>query len=220
MRVWADAQGALGQDLMVIQVTARKTWRDHLQNLLSSVAIQSISAACLLIALFGSDVAQLAGSQEDMGDKIKDSLLTACLIYFFLELCMQSVADPAYRFGFFFFMDIIGTLSLILDISWILDSFGVNLSDGKADGSVLRAARTARVGARAGRLTRAVRIIKLLRMRSLLKYIPGMRRFAARLEYDDEKLEDVKPSLIGKKIAEAISKKVRTAPNGCAQRHC
>jgi hypothetical protein len=47
-----------------------------------------------------------------------------------------------------------------------------------------------------------------------------MRRFAARLEYDDEKLEDVKPSLIGKKIAEAISKKVRTAPNGCAQRHC
>jgi hypothetical protein len=26
-------------------------------------------------------------------------------------------------------------------------------------------------------------------MRSLLKYIPGMRRFAARLEYDDDKLE-------------------------------
>jgi hypothetical protein len=29
---------------------------------------------------------------------------------------MQSVADPAYRLGFFFFMDIIGTFSLILDI--------------------------------------------------------------------------------------------------------
>jgi cAMP-specific phosphodiesterase 4 len=118
---------------------------------------------------------------------------------------------PDYRLGFFFLMDLIGTLSLILDIEWILTGLGIDLSEGNADASVLRAARTARVGARAGRLTRAVRIIKVLRLQTLVKRVPMLQKIGWLRKLsagDDDQVKDVKPSLIGKKIAEEISKKV------------
>ena len=42
-------------------------------------------------------------------------------ILFLLELLLASVATPDYFLGFYFWLDLIATLSLITDIAWIWD---------------------------------------------------------------------------------------------------
>merc|ERR1719326_184173 len=72
--------------------------------------------------------------------------------------------------SFFFWMDLVGAISLLLDLSY-LNLLNL-LSGGNDDGSVsnnvviMRAARIAKLGARAGRFTRLVK---------LLRFLPGMR---------------------------------------------
>jgi hypothetical protein len=58
----------------------------------------------------------------------------------------------------FFFLDSVGTFSIILDLTWVVDK----LAKSGANSNALLAARIARVGARAGRLTRITKLLKFL----------------------------------------------------------
>ena len=72
------------------------------------------------------------------------------------------IARKEYRTSFFFCMDVLGTLSILLDIT--MDA-GLTASIGDAtetDVSVLRAARLAKIGAKSGRLAKLVRLFRLL----------------------------------------------------------
>merc|ERR1719456_1562442 len=85
------------------------------------------------------------------------------MVEFFL-LCS---VDATYLLSFFFLMDIIGTISMIFDISWMLgpDVTKQQLygdAQNKNNLMLLRASRTARVGARAGRLSRVLRVLRFL----------------------------------------------------------
>lgn len=64
--------------------------------------------------------------------------------------------------SFFFWMDLLGTISILLDISWVAKEV-LNGNGGK--GSILRATRAAKLGARYGRL---MRILKLMRFIDIL----------------------------------------------------
>ena len=58
-------------------------------------------------------------------------------------------------------MDVIGTLSIILDIGWIADTF---LKTGSGNStSILRATRAAKLGARYGRLMRLLKLMKFMK---------------------------------------------------------
>merc|ERR1719265_1673133 len=87
---------------------------------------------------------------------------------FLFELLVQSIGHAkTYLGSFFFWMDLLGAGSLLLDLSYL----GL-LQSGGGNGSVsnnvviMRAARIAKLGARAGRFTRLVK---------LLRFLPGMR---------------------------------------------
>ena len=59
-------------------------------------------------------------------------------------------------------MDLIGTISIILDISYIYHGF---LPSGTStSGSILRATRTAKLGARYGRLMRLLKVLKFVKI--------------------------------------------------------
>ena len=47
--------------------------------------------------------------------------MLACLVFFTLELVLASIAKKDYFLGFYFWLDIISTLSLIPDIGWFWD---------------------------------------------------------------------------------------------------
>jgi hypothetical protein len=43
-----------------------------------------------------------------------------CLIFFAVEITLLSLTELGYFGSFFFGLDVVGTLSIILDISWLL----------------------------------------------------------------------------------------------------
>ena len=68
---------------------------------------------------------------------------------------------PDYFNSFFVWVDVIGTLSIILDIGWISNSFMPSNSNVHQKGSILRAARAAKLGARYGRIMRLLKFVKV-----------------------------------------------------------
>lgn len=102
------------------------------------------------------------GNAPDSTNQGLYAVLLAIFVLFSLETIALSVLQEGYWLSFFFWMDIIGTLSLILDIGWISELF---LPQGalSGQGSVIRATRAAKLGARYGRLLRLMRLMKLTR---------------------------------------------------------
>lgn len=72
-----------------------------------------------IIALFSNDV-QMAWLQADI-DLVFDILQTIMLVFFVFEIIITCLAKKSYINSFFFWLDIIATLSLIQDISFIFN---------------------------------------------------------------------------------------------------
>lgn len=119
---------------------------------------------CLLSALFLPDLWVLA----DRPDFILDVLLTCVLCLFLVELMLQSIGlAQSYWRSFFFWMDLLGAASLLLDLSYLglLDIISGSNNSVASNVVVMRAARIAKLGARASRFTKLVK---------LLRFLPGM----------------------------------------------
>jgi len=118
--------------------------------------------SALIAALFLPDVWILADrpSNQDL-----DVILTLVLFMFLVELFVQSIGlTRTYWGSFFFWMDLLGAASLLLDLSYITNAGGgASMSNNVV---IMRAARIAKLGARAGRFTKLVK---------LLRFLPGMR---------------------------------------------
>ena len=79
-------------------------------------------------------------------------------------------------------MDIVGTLSIIIDLTWTANLF--QNSNG-ADPGTLRAARVAKLGAKAGRLTRLTKVFKYVSFSRQLKTLKGggaAKKISAKME--------------------------------------
>lgn len=127
---------------------------------------QGVMFAALLAALFLPDVWIIANRP---GNSDLDVILTAVMGVFLLEFMVQSIGlTRTYVRSFFFYMDIIGAVSLLLDLSYLGILSLVAGGDGDSmsnNVAILRAARMAKLGARAGRFTKLVK---------LLRFLPGM----------------------------------------------
>ncbi|OQR86841.1 Voltage-gated Ion Channel (VIC) Superfamily, partial [Achlya hypogyna] len=83
-----------------------------------------------------------------------------CLLLFLFEFAVSCRCKPGYVFSFYFYLDIVATLSLIPDIGFIWSP----LSNDDSVSSVSQA------GSKAGRVVRVVRIIRLVRIVKLIKW--------------------------------------------------
>lgn len=63
--------------------------------------------------------------------------MTAISFFFFsVEIAVASIVRDDYWLGFYFWLDIISTLSLLFDIGWIMDAItGISSSNSGASGS-------------------------------------------------------------------------------------
>jgi len=161
MGLWASGD--------TFKIGARSGWYYHdkvivVRKFLRTNAMwQAMTLLCVMIALFMSDFMVML---QVAGNEVQDMVLTIVLIIFASEFVGLCSTDASYVYSFFFWMDMIGTLSMVADISFIAgpDSMEVyRLSDSKGGGggvAIMRAARAARLGARAGRLSRVLKIMK------------------------------------------------------------
>lgn len=131
-------------------------------EVMDSTAMQLLLGVLLILSLFMPDFWILANT-DDAADPALFSILTVVLVIFVMETVILSWCQEGYYNSFFFWMDTIGTISIVLDIGWISDAFMPEDTDATQKGSLLRAARAAKLGARYGRIMRLLKLMKFFR---------------------------------------------------------
>ena len=133
-----------------------------------SVAL--LTTIMTIFALFGDDF-RLAFFNKDV-DFTFYNLTLICLIGFTIEITLNCLCQDNYFNSFYFWLDVISTISLVFDIKYIMDVItGESEADSNAEDAsqLARAGRSARVGTRAGRMTRVIRLVRLIRIVRLYK---------------------------------------------------
>jgi class 3 adenylate cyclase len=111
-------------------------------------------------ALFADDIRMLAFTKAE--DEIFYTLTTVSMGLFLVEIVLCCFAKDGYFNGFFFWLDVISTLSLVGDIGWIVPE---SSSAGETATDLAKQVRTGR----AARIIRLIRLIRLMRISKLYK---------------------------------------------------
>lgn len=127
-------------------------------------AFSTLAMVALMLALFLSDMCVLAQVNSNTEQDFILLLVFAIFLFEFLGLVFT---DASYLFGFFFWMDLLGTLSMIFDISFMVGNDATqperrSPDSGRENLIVVRAARATKLGARAGRLSRVLKLLRFL----------------------------------------------------------
>ena len=123
-------------------------------------------------ALFGDDIRILTTTSDS--DKIFSYVTIALMFFFSLELVLSSVAKDDYFLGFYFWLDLIATASLLFDIIWFVEAiFGSGTREAGDQAQLARAGRTTRAGTRAGRIVRIVRLVQLVKLYKQVLCLPS-----------------------------------------------
>ncbi|OMJ86357.1 hypothetical protein SteCoe_12145 [Stentor coeruleus] len=131
----------------------------------------SWSLLMLLITIFAlfADDFRLAVTKKSSDDGFSASMIV-CLILFTIEIILAFITKPEYRFSFFFWLDVLSTVSLIFDINWIWNAIQGKVSSNLVQSTqIARASRASRAGTRAARIIRVIRVIRLIRIVKLYK---------------------------------------------------
>ncbi|OMJ77735.1 hypothetical protein SteCoe_22604 [Stentor coeruleus] len=163
-----------------------------------------------IYALFADDIKTLAFAKSS--DDIFSTLVVICLLLFTGELVLSSLYKPNYKWSFYFWLDLVATLSLITDIGWIWDNF-IGVSNTSSNNKQLQnAGKASRAGTRTSRILRIIRLIRLIRLVKLYKNA----QIAIKNTGDEEEQEQLKEELqnlgqesrVGKKLSEVTMKRV------------
>jgi len=177
-------------------VSMRKFLRNHWKW-------QAVSMSSVFVALF---LAEAFAWFQVPGNGELDFILTVVLLLFAGEFIGLTASDPEYPFSVFFWMDLVGTLSMTTDISYL---YGADVtspqrmamkkgSGGSGNAMLVRAARAARLGARAGRLSRVLK---------LMKYLPVL--LGREEEEEETKKKEVKmATIISNQINDTLATRV------------
>lgn len=176
-----------------------------IHRVLDSISITIISILLALYALFADDVRMLAFDHE--ADLSFDALTLICMNCFLLELALSVYAKPGYLWSYYFWLDLMATISLIPDINTIWDPIlDGNSSDIKNLGS---AGKASRAGARTSRFLRIIRQIRVLRLVRLYKNAQAMRKENdAEILPEEEAVHIPVESKVGKMLTDLTTKRV------------
>ena len=130
---------------------------------------QVIMTLVTVYALVADDIKLL--TTDVSADGYFTTITIFSLVMFLLELIAASIGKPGYWLSFFFWLDLIATLSIITDIGPLMELMtgDGNGAAGADTVTLARASRGARIGTRAGRMARVIRLIRLVRVVKLYK---------------------------------------------------
>lgn len=169
-----------------------------------------ISMLISIGALYIKDIcyATLPASADSL---VLDGVLSFVFFWLSLELILYSLSHSGYTGTFFFWLDLVGTASILMDIPWILIGIGLN-------GSIFLIVKGGRMGraARGASSVRFIKLIKMVRMIKLFRIIQLFRKNKGE-EPEDESNDDllgdssdseIKPTKMGSLLADRVTQKV------------
>mmetsp|Transcript_34086 Transcript_34086/g.101268 ORF Transcript_34086/g.101268 Transcript_34086/m.101268 type:complete len:980 (-) Transcript_34086:46-2985(-) len=190
------------------------------QKVTNSRAFSFLTTVLTVYALFGDDMRLIFTDKS--ADENLNYMTFFCMAIFSLEVIVFIFGKHEYWLGFFFWLDCMATVTLVLDISFISESmFGDQISkaastSGEADSSsagsdsadAARAARMSRAGTKAGRVVRLVRLVRLLRLLKNQKKGEYQAQEPGAEWDDDEEQANGNESAVSKKLSEMTTRRV------------
>eukprot|EP00927_Polykrikos_kofoidii_P027642 TRINITY_DN24245_c0_g1_i1.p1 TRINITY_DN24245_c0_g1~~TRINITY_DN24245_c0_g1_i1.p1 ORF type:complete len:956 (+),score=167.15 TRINITY_DN24245_c0_g1_i1:203-3070(+) len=175
-------------------------------------------------ALLGDDMRRFT---HKSADPYFDAIVYLCLVVFSIEIVVSCLGKHDYYLGFFFWLDVVSTGTLVLDLSAVAELVAAGNSDPDEgqSGEQLKSGRTARVGAKAGRLVRILKLYKAFyesrarkRAAEEKKALEGQNPEPQQDdEWDESEIEeneeartdkDSRESRVGKKLSEMTTRRV------------
>ncbi|GMH59763.1 hypothetical protein TrST_g1587 [Triparma strigata] len=144
-------------------------WKIRGRLLLKTPWFNFMVGLTTMYAIIGMEIAEASVGSRDYFGLHFCSLLS--FLFFTFEIIMSSLVIEHYSFSFFFWLDMIGTISLLPDIAFIWPNAWA--LDGLA---LARAGRVARTGTRAVRIVRFFRIVRILRLFRVVKLLSRGRK--------------------------------------------
>ena len=129
----------------------------------------------VVISLFIDDLREICFPKST--DKYVYGFMTFCLSTFCFEFLLLLLVDRRkFLFSFFFYLDLIGIISLFIEVYFFLtmehtyDSNNFHLPDPATSfAKVAHVSKASKLGARAGRLLKLLRILKIVRVAKLYR---------------------------------------------------
>jgi len=111
-------------------------------------------------ALIGDDLRLLLTDKP--ADIVFNVAVITCIVVFGFEIIVSCIGKEDYPMSFFFSLDLLSTVTLVLDLTWIVEMLqGSDEDDGAGQ---LRSGRAARLGAKTSRVVRMVRLVRILKI--------------------------------------------------------
>mmetsp|Transcript_13677 Transcript_13677/g.43187 ORF Transcript_13677/g.43187 Transcript_13677/m.43187 type:complete len:900 (+) Transcript_13677:213-2912(+) len=150
-------------------------------------------------ALFGNDFRlSLTDTSADVGFEVCAWL---CIVCFSLEMALNCFGCDTYFGGFYFWIDLVSTISILSEIRFVVDSLSsVLIGEGGSTTEMMKAGKAGRVGTRASRIIRIVRLVRMVRVVKLYKMHNS----------NDEAMIDntLEPTQVGKKLTEVTTRRL------------
>ena len=149
-------------------------WKKKARNILDSPPVQLTMTVFTIYILFADDIKVICTTKK--ADPPFSTIVIILMIIFFIELVVSAVVLEDYFLGFYFWLDFVSLISMVLDIHWFYDWMINSISGGgsgvkkaKTIGAIAKAGKSAKIAARAIRILRVLRIIRLVRVSKLYK---------------------------------------------------
>jgi len=176
----------------------------------------TLTTILTIYALCGGDVKLLTTNEP--ADIYFDGITIACLAIFSIEIVLCTLGKDDYFLSFFMILDLISTVTLVLDLTIINNLI---LGD-EEELKNIRGSRTAKIGARATRLVRVIRLVRILKLyKAVYEANQAKKRKAARGNKpgdDEDDWDDLdvnmrkdqlhRESRVGKKLSELTTRRV------------
>ena len=137
-----------------------------LLSIISSNLYRVTSIVAVVLALFLYDISRTL--PYSTFDDVTEYLLIVIFGFFLVDLVVQSIVYQSYIGSFFFWLDMVGTFTLLADLSFTYQLVGYEGLDAARGGRAGRAARTATT-LRISRMVMWVRITRLVRVARMLR---------------------------------------------------
>jgi hypothetical protein len=165
-------------------------------------------------ALFADDIKMLSTTIEvDVGFSISIIFIQFC---FLLEVLISSFFLEGYFLKFFFWLDIISILSMLLDIHWFYNMIIEELTDSLVltSSSTKKVTNTSRIAKVSSRAIRVLRVVRLIRIVRIVKIYKISQNYNIKDNTNTSTTSKImlspteERSKLGKKMSEATMKKV------------
>ena len=132
-----------------------------------------------IYALVGDDLR--LWTMDKWVDVYHYSALMICFILFTVEIIVNSIALDDFKYSFYFWLDIIATLSLIPDIIWMSEGvnhlIGRNSYYARVDVTPGKLANTGQSFIDTSKIVKSLRLIRMIRIIKLYKYVSKTSEF-------------------------------------------